>query len=105
MSYDARARSAQMKVCDYFDIKHDEHGREYLEVYLDGIALLRLVLTNKGTAFTPDERVALGLDGLLPPQVNTIEQQLERVYAGFRREPAPIARYQDLRALHARNEI
>ncbi|HEY2749077.1 MAG TPA: NAD-dependent malic enzyme, partial [Polyangia bacterium] len=94
-----------MKVCDYFDVKHDEHGREYLEVYLDGIALLRLVLTNKGTAFTPDERVALGLDGMLPPQVNSIEQQLERVYAGFRREASPLAKYQYLRALQERNEI
>ena len=93
------------KVCDYFDVKRDANGREYLEAYLDGIALLRLVLTNKGTAFTPDERVALGLDGLLPPQVNTMDQQLERVYAGFRREPSPIARYQYLRALQERNEI
>jgi malate dehydrogenase (oxaloacetate-decarboxylating) len=94
-----------MKVCDYFDIKHDENGREYLEVYLDGIALLRLVLTNKGTAFSSDERVALGLDGLLPPQVNTIEQQIERVYAGFKREPSPISKYQYLRALQERNEM
>ena len=94
-----------MKVCDYFDVKHDDNGHEYLEVYLDGIALLRLVLTNKGTAFTPDERVALGLDGLLPPQVNSLEEQLERVYAGFRREPSPLAKYQYLRALQERNEI
>jgi len=94
-----------MKVCDYFDIKHDDSGREYLEVYLDGIALLRLVLTNKGTAFTMDERVALGIDGLLPPQVNSIEQQLERVYSGFKREPSPIAKYSYLRALQERNEI
>lgn len=94
-----------MKVCDYFDIKRDANGREYMEVYLEGIALLRLVMTNKGTAFPNDERVALGLDGLLPPQVNTIEQQLERVYAGFRREPSPIAKYQYLRALQERNEI
>jgi malate dehydrogenase (oxaloacetate-decarboxylating) len=94
-----------MKVCDYFDVKHDDNGHEYLEVYLDGIALLRLVLTNKGTAFTPDERVALGIDGLLPPQTNSIEQQLERVYAGFRREPSPLQKYQYLRALQERNEI
>jgi malate dehydrogenase (oxaloacetate-decarboxylating) len=94
-----------MKVCDYFDVKHDEHGREYLEVYLDGIALLRLVLTNKGTAFSPDERVALGLDGLLPPQVNTLEQQLDRAYGGFKRAPSPIAKYQYLRSLQERNEV
>lgn len=94
-----------MKVCDYFDIKRDGHDREYLEVYLDGIALLRLVMTNKGTAFSPDERVALGLDGMLPPQVNTMEQQLERVYGGFKREPSPIMKYQYLRQLQERNEI
>ena len=75
-----------------------------MEVYLEGIALLRLVLSNKGTAFTEDERVALGLDGLLPPQVNTLEQQVERVYRGFLREPDPIAKYQYLRALQERAE-
>ena len=60
--------------------------------------------SNKGTAFTEDERVALGLDGLLPPQVNTLEQQVERVYRGFLREPDPIAKYQYLRALQERAE-
>ncbi len=89
----------------YFDIKKDPQGREYMETYLDGIALLRLVMTNKGTAFTQDERVTLGLDGLLPPQVHTIEQQMDRVYRGFLREPDPLAKYQYLRALQERIEI
>jgi malate dehydrogenase (oxaloacetate-decarboxylating) len=93
------------RTSSYFDVKRDEQGRPFMEVYIHGIALLRLVMTNKGTAFTPEERVALGIDGLLPPQVNTIEQQLERVYGGFRREPSPIAKYQYLRALQERNEI
>ena len=91
-------------ISPYFDIKKDAEGRDYMEVYLEGIALLRLVLSNKGTAFTEDERVALGLDGLLPPQVNTLEQQVERVYRGFLREPDPIAKYQYLRALQERAE-
>lgn len=91
-------------ISPYFDIKQDAEGREYMEVYLEGIALLRLVLSNKGTAFTEDERVALGLDGLLPPQVNTLEQQVERVYRGFLREPDPLAKYQYLRALQERAE-
>ena len=93
------------QISQYFDIKQDPQGREYMEVYLDGIALLRLVMTNKGTAFTPDERVALGLDGLLPPQVHTIEQQIDRVYHGFLREPDPLSKYQYLRALQDRVEI
>ena len=94
----------QEPISPYFDIKKDSEGRDYMEVYLEGIALLRLVLSNKGTAFTEDERVALGLDGLLPPQVNTLEQQVERVYRGFLREPDPIAKYQYLRALQERAE-
>jgi malate dehydrogenase (oxaloacetate-decarboxylating) len=93
------------RISRYFDIKKDGLGREYMEVYFDGIALLRLVMTNKGTAFTPEERVSLGLDGLLPPQVATMDQQLARVYGGFRRESTPIAKYQYLRALQERNEI
>ena len=93
------------RISQYFDIKKDSEGREYLETYLDGIALLRLVMTNKGTGFTQDERVALGLDGLLPPQVHTLEQQVDRVYRGFLREPDPLAKYQYLRGLQERSEI
>ncbi len=93
------------RLSQYFDIKTDSLRNQYMEVFLDGIALLRLVLTNKGTAFTPEERIELRLDGLLPPQVNTLEQQLERVYRGYLREPSDIARYQYLRALQERAEI
>jgi malate dehydrogenase (oxaloacetate-decarboxylating) len=93
------------RISRYFDIKKDAQHKPYMEVYLDGIALLRLTMTNKGTAFTDEERVALGLDGLLPPQVNTIENQMERAFHGFNDCPTPIAKYQYLRSLQERNEI
>lgn len=93
------------RLSEYFDIKKDAQGNHYMEVHLEGIALLRLVLTNKGTAFTQDERVALRLDGLLPPQVNTMEQQVSRVYGGFKRQPDPLAKHQYLRALQERSEL
>ncbi len=43
------------------------------------MALLRDPLLNKGTAFTEAERDTLGLRGLLPPCVLTMETQVERV--------------------------
>ncbi len=93
------------RVSRLFDLKEDERGRKYMEVYLDGIALLRLVLTNKGTAFSYEERVALRLEGLLPPQFNTLEQQIDRVYEGFVQAPTDIDKYQYLRAVQERQEI
>ncbi|MCZ6805822.1 MAG: NAD-dependent malic enzyme [Deltaproteobacteria bacterium] len=93
------------RVSRLFDLKEDEHGRKYMEVYLDGITLLRLVLSNKGTAFSYEERVALRLGGLLPPQFNTLEQQAARVYEGFVQAPTDIDKYQYLRSLQERQEI
>jgi malate dehydrogenase (oxaloacetate-decarboxylating) len=89
----------------YFELVRTAAGEERLRVHLDGVSLLRLALTNKGTAFPIDERVALSLDGLLPPRVTKLEDQLERVYAGFVKEPTPLAKYSYLRALQERNEI
>jgi len=93
------------RVSRLFDLKEDEHGRQYMEVYLDGIALLRLVLSNKGTAFSDEERLALRLEGLLPPQFNTLEQQIDRVYQGFVQAPTDIDKYQYLRSVQERQEI
>jgi malate dehydrogenase (oxaloacetate-decarboxylating) len=89
----------------YFDLREDDHGRPFLAVAQKGVALLRNVLTNKGTAFTEEERIDLALDGLLPPAVNTLEQQLARNYEGYRALATPLMRYQYLRSLQERNEI
>ena len=45
---------------------------------------------NKGTAFTMDERKELGLIGLLPPYVQTIEEQAEQAYQHFLRKPSDL---------------
>src|SRR6202521_759178 len=72
---------------------------------LRGQALLREPLLNKGTAFSLDERARLGLNGLLPPQVKTLEQQEDRAYGQYRRQPDDLAKNVYLTALHDRNEV
>jgi len=61
-------------------------------------------LTNKGTAFTEEERSALGLRGLLPSVVETLDHQVARCYQAFREQASDIARHINLRALQDLNE-
>ncbi len=69
-----------------------------------GVELLHDPVLNKGTAFTDEERDALGLRGLLPPHVHTIKEQVMRVMENFRRKPTPLEQYINITALQARNE-
>ncbi|WP_395728679.1 NAD-dependent malic enzyme [Nakamurella sp.] len=62
-------------------------------------------LTNKGTAFTIEERAELGLVGILPEAVETIDQQLQREYQAFRSRPTALDKHLMLRGLQDRNEV
>jgi malic enzyme len=77
---------------------------DVLETVVRGVALTDNPLLNKGTAFTEAERHELGLLGLLPPQVQTIEEQERRVMANFAEKPNDLERYVQLLALLDRNE-
>jgi malate dehydrogenase (oxaloacetate-decarboxylating) len=72
---------------------------------LRGLALLRHPSFNKGTAFTRHEREVLGLEGLLPDAVSTIEQQAARSLRHIQRKEDPLERYIGLAALQDRNEV
>jgi malate dehydrogenase (oxaloacetate-decarboxylating)(NADP+) len=69
-----------------------------------GVALLHDPMLNKGTAFTEAERDALKLRGLLPPHVQTQEEQAGRVMDNFRKKPNDLERYIQLIGLQDRNE-
>jgi len=69
-----------------------------------GSDLLRDALRNRGTAYSRDERDHLALRGLLPPRVESIEEQASRVLANVRRLPAPIEQYGYLAAVQDENE-
>ena len=62
-----------------------------LRIRARGLQVLSNPLLNRGTAFTPEERRALGLTGLLPSGVSVIEGQLRRVYSQYRRQPTDLA--------------
>lgn len=70
-----------------------------------GQSLLETPLLNKGTAFTYEERRILGLDGLLPPVVETIEEQSARAYKAYLRKQDDLERHIYLRQLQDTNEV
>src|SRR5215831_7412271 len=70
-----------------------------------GMDLLNRQGLNKGTAFTDAERTALGLHGLLPPQVETLDQQSVRAYEAYQRKSDDLERHIYLRALQDTNEV
>ena len=70
---------------------------------LRGAALLNDPTLNKGTAFSRQERRALGLEALLPWQVETIEQQVERCWGAFATLGSPLERYAWVQSLRERN--
>jgi malate dehydrogenase (oxaloacetate-decarboxylating) len=70
-----------------------------------GLAVLNSPLLNKGTAFTAEERKALGLTGLLPPEISTLEVQVKSAYTQYGRLPDALSRNIFLTALHDRNEV
>ncbi|MDQ0905853.1 malate dehydrogenase (oxaloacetate-decarboxylating) [Streptomyces canus] len=70
-----------------------------------GAALLADPLRNKGTAFSPEERADLGLDGLLPPALETLDEQADRAYEAFLGYDKPLNRHIYLRQLQDTNEV
>ena len=60
---------------------------------------------NKGTAFTESERAALGLTGLLPSRVLTLDRQAQRAYQQCSQQASALDKNVYLTALHDRNEV
>jgi malic enzyme len=69
-----------------------------------GWELLHDSWRNKGTAFTAEERAALGLEGLLPSAVSSVAQEARRAYEAIARKSDLLEQYIGLAALQDRNE-
>lgn len=70
---------------------------------MKGIELLNNPFLNKGTAFTNEERKQLGLEGLLPANVRTLEQQAEQCYEQFKEKQTDFEKRLFLMAIFNRN--
>lgn len=80
------------------------HERTRLSNFPTGFNLLRDPALNKGTAFTAEEREALGLAGILPPRIHTLDEQVERVLWNLRKKTTDMERYIFLTSLQDRNK-
>ncbi|MCE8050643.1 NAD-dependent malic enzyme [Halomonas daqingensis] len=69
-----------------------------------GPSLLEMPLLNKGSAFTREERLEFNLVGLLPQNVETIEEQAERAYRQYQQCHSDLERHIHLRAIQDDNE-
>jgi len=84
-------------------MKHSQNPSG-LALPVKGVDWLHNPIFNKGTAFTDAEREVLGLRGLLPPHVHTMEEQVRRVMSNFRSKPSDLERYVQMVSLQDRNE-
>jgi malate dehydrogenase (oxaloacetate-decarboxylating) len=74
-------------------------------IHARGSAVLASPTINRGTAFTIEEREALGLTGLLPTAVSTLDGQVRRVYGQYRAQANDLRRWVYLAHLRDRNEV
>jgi malate dehydrogenase (oxaloacetate-decarboxylating) len=74
-------------------------------VHLRGMDLLNNPALNKGTAFTEDERESFGLNGLLPPVIESLDDQVGRAYQAFSLKSNDLERHIYLRQLQDANEV
>lgn len=87
-----------------FKLKKDGQGQQYLETDLAGKPLQTTPQLNKGTAFDERERIEFDLLGKLPERIETLEEQIQRVYVQFGAYKSKLQRNIYLNNLHDRNQ-
>lgn len=93
------------------DKKHPKFGNLPLstsgpqECALTGNALLRTPYFNKGSAFSKEERKVFKLHGLLPPNIQTLEEQVKRAYEQYSSRPNDLAKNSFMTSMREQNEV
>lgn len=76
-----------------------------VECDLTGFQLLNSPLFNKGLAFDKQERIAFGIEGLLPLAVNTLDEQVARAYRQFSYLKTPLAKNDFCTLMRIQNKV
>src|SRR3990167_3864641 len=88
----------------YKIVYHKNGDISHIETSLTGNVLLNKSKLNKGCAFTQDEREQFHLIGLLPYQVETLDQQVARMYEQYNEHQSNLGKNIYLNVLHDYNE-
>ena len=88
-----------------YELVRSDDGSYTARISARGLAVLGSPMVNRGTAFTPEQRRELGLTGLLPAGVSTLDGQLRRTYAQYSRQGSDLAKWVYLTNLRNRNEV
>lgn len=70
-----------------------------------GPALLHSSRFNKGSAFPDDERAAFKLHGLLPPNIQTLDEQVGRAYQQYSSRDSDLAKNTFMASMKEQNEV
>lgn len=88
-----------------FNIVYDKDGHpDHLETDQTGYRILGNPKLNKGCAFTEEERNELGLMGLLPQNMETLDEQAARMYIQYSEHHTNLSKNIYLHVLHDYNE-
>ena len=88
----------------YKEIRNNSGNIECIKTSLSGSKLLVSPRLNKGTAFTVEERGKFGLLGKLPLHIETIEEQVDRIYAQYSQKESALQKNIFLNVVHDTNE-
>jgi malate dehydrogenase (oxaloacetate-decarboxylating) len=88
-----------------YELDRSADGGYTARISARGTSVLASPMINRGTAFTARERQELGLTGLLPSGVSTLDGQLRRTYAQYSRQADALAKWVYLANLRSRNEV
>jgi malate dehydrogenase (oxaloacetate-decarboxylating) len=90
---------------DFSKVIDKKTGHSNIRTSISGKHLLALPQLNKGTAFTEEERKEFGLLGKLPHRVETLDEQVSRIYAQLSHYTTPLQKNIYLNNLHDKNHI